>query len=177
IHSHPGAGAPARTELTRISGPAVGAPPRCYPPHPFAPGGGYPYKDRANEDIGTCCRSTASVRTATSIRTRGGCPYKDRANEENGICCRSTASVRKPPAPFAPGPGGLRPASAHSKVHADPLPVDLVHADIHLVEIAQHLVTDDLLRGSLIHGPAPAHGNDVIGVAGGEVDVVQNHHH
>src|SRR5690606_34942904 len=85
----PGAGAPTRTELTRISGPAVGAPPRC-----------------------------------------------------------------EPPPPFAPGPGGLRPASAHSKVHADPLPVDLVHADIHLVEIAQHLVTDDLLRGSLIHGPA-----------------------
>src|SRR5690606_5730627 len=140
-------------------------------------GGGGSYKARANENTGTCGRSTASVRTATSIRTRGGCSYKDRANEEIGICCRSTASVRKPPAPFAPGPGGLRPASAHSKVHADPLPVDLVHADIHLVEIAQHLVTDELLRGSLIHGPAPAHGNDVIGVAGGEVDVVQNHHH
>src|SRR5690606_24905929 len=144
-----------------------------------APGGGCSYKDRANADIGTCCRSTASVRTATSIRTRGGCSCKDRANEEIGTCCRSTASVRKPPAPFAPGagaparteltrrsgpavgapprceppppfapgPGGLRPASAHSKVHADPLPVDLVHADIHLVEIAQHPATDDLLRG------------------------------
>src|SRR5690606_36625991 len=55
------------------------------------------------EDIGTCCRSTASVRTATSIRTRGGCSCKDRANEDIGICCRSTASVQKPPAPFAPG--------------------------------------------------------------------------
>src|SRR5690606_7723454 len=38
----PGAGAPTRTELTRISGPAVGAPPRCEPPHPFAPGAGAP---------------------------------------------------------------------------------------------------------------------------------------
>src|SRR5690606_5796050 len=104
--------APTRTELTRISRPAVGAPPRCEPPHPFAP-----------------------------------------------------------------GPGALRPASAHSKVHADPLPVDLVYADIHLVEGAQHLVADDLLRGTLIHRPAPAHGNDVIGVAGGEVGVVQHHRH
>src|SRR5690606_39501232 len=108
--------------------------------------GGCSCRESAKEDTGPCCRRTASVLTATSIRTRGVCPYKDRANEENGICCRSTASVRKPPAPFAPGPGALRPASAHSKVHADPLPVDLVHADIHLVEIAQHLVTDDLLR-------------------------------
>src|SRR5690606_2074974 len=115
-------GAPARTELTRISGPAVGAPPRCEPPHPFAPGTGAP------------TRTALTRRTGSAV----GAPPRCEA-----------------PAPFAPGPGALRPASAHSKVHADPLPVDLVHADIHLVEIAQHLVTDDLLRGSLIHGPTP----------------------
>src|SRR5690554_5738412 len=57
----------------------------------------------ANQHSGRDTRSTASVRTATSIRTRGGCSCKDRANEEIGICCRSTASVQKPPAPFAPG--------------------------------------------------------------------------
>src|SRR5690606_40688528 len=80
---------------TRISGAAAGAPPRGEPPHPFAPGGGCSCKDRANEDIGTCCRSTASVRKPPApFAPGGGCSCKDRANEEIGICCRSTASVR-----------------------------------------------------------------------------------
>src|SRR5690606_16997777 len=49
----PGAGAPARTELTRISGPAVGAPPRCEPPHPFAPGACAPTRTELTRRTGS----------------------------------------------------------------------------------------------------------------------------
>ena len=55
--------------------------------------------------------------------------------------------------------------------------MQVLHDDVHVEDLTQHLAADDLRgRPGRDDGTVP-HGHDVVGVGGGEVDVVQHHHH
>src|SRR5690606_1474429 len=88
----PGPCAPTRTELTRRSGSAAGAPPRCENRHPIRTRGVCPYKDRANEEMGICCRSTASVQKPPAPFAPGPC-----APTRTELTRRSGSAVGAPP--------------------------------------------------------------------------------